>query len=106
MRKPFGSSTVERVKGLSGLRIRLKTRRKLADIVVITICAVITGADEWMEIANVGKELRKDAVQSEPRRPLHLGGLPQARSLLPATATGVWAPCMGFQYITMRRTGC
>jgi predicted transposase YbfD/YdcC len=37
-------------------RILLKTRHKLADIVIITLCAVIAGADEWVEIAAFGKE--------------------------------------------------
>lgn len=36
-------------------RIQLKTRHKLIDIIVITLCAVICGADEWVEIARFGR---------------------------------------------------
>lgn len=36
-------------------RIFLKTRHKLIDIIVITLCAVLAGADEWTEIAAFGR---------------------------------------------------
>ena len=37
----------------------LKTRHRLIDIVVMTLCAVICGADEWVEIAYCA-ELKHD----------------------------------------------
>jgi hypothetical protein len=37
-------------------RILLKTRHKLVDIVIITLCTVIAGANDWVEIAAFGKE--------------------------------------------------
>ncbi len=37
-------------------RILLKTRHKLVDVIVIALCAVIAGADDWVEIAAFGKE--------------------------------------------------
>ncbi|QCQ22848.1 transposase family protein [Desulfoglaeba alkanexedens] len=36
-------------------RVVAKTRHKLIDIVVITLCAVLAGADEWTEIAEFGR---------------------------------------------------
>jgi predicted transposase YbfD/YdcC len=41
---------------LSDPRILRKTRHKLVDVVVITLCAVIAGADDWVEIAAFGRE--------------------------------------------------
>ena len=40
---------------LTDPRIFLKTRHKLIDIIVITLCAVLAGADEWTEIASFGR---------------------------------------------------
>ncbi len=45
----------EHFKALNDPRIQLKTQHKLIDIIVITICAVICGADDWTEIANYAK---------------------------------------------------
>lgn len=36
-------------------RVRKKTRHKLGDIIVITICAAICGADDWVAIEAYGK---------------------------------------------------
>jgi predicted transposase YbfD/YdcC len=36
-------------------RILLKTKHKLIDIIVITLCAVLAGADDWTEIADFGQ---------------------------------------------------
>ena len=44
---------------LSDPRVRLKTQHKLIDIVIITICGVICGADNWTEIASYGEIKRK-----------------------------------------------
>ncbi|EFK07115.1 conserved hypothetical protein [delta proteobacterium NaphS2] len=41
---------VEHFSALSDPRIRLKTKHKLIDIIVITVCATICGADDWTEI--------------------------------------------------------
>jgi len=40
---------------LSDPRIELKTRHKLIDIIAVTLCAVICGADKWIEIARFGR---------------------------------------------------
>lgn len=42
---------IERFSTLPDPRILLKTRHKLVDIVAMTLCAVIAGADDWVEIA-------------------------------------------------------
>jgi len=33
----------------------LKTRHKLIDIVAITLCGVLSGADDWTEISSFGR---------------------------------------------------
>ena len=40
---------------LSDPRIEKKTRHLLEDIIVITICAAIGGADDWVAVENYGK---------------------------------------------------
>lgn len=40
---------------LSDPRILLKVRHKLIDLVVIALCGVISGADDWVEIADYGR---------------------------------------------------
>ena len=46
---------VEHFSSLTDPRIRLKTKHKLIDIIVITVCATICGADDWTEIETYGK---------------------------------------------------
>lgn len=46
---------MEHFSSLTDPRIVAKTRHKLIDIVVITLCAVLAGADEWTEIAEFGR---------------------------------------------------
>ena len=46
---------IEHFSSLTDPRIELKTRHKLIDIVVITLCAVLAGADEWTEVAEFGR---------------------------------------------------
>jgi len=46
---------MEHFSSLTDPRILLKTRHKLIDIIVITLCAVLAGADEWTEIADFGR---------------------------------------------------
>jgi predicted transposase YbfD/YdcC len=55
MDKAVGSSIIDHFSLLSDPRILLKTRHKLIDIVVITICAVIAGADDWVEISDYAR---------------------------------------------------
>jgi hypothetical protein len=45
----------EHFRALHDPRIQLKTQHKLIDIIVITICAVICGADDWTEVVNYAK---------------------------------------------------
>jgi len=52
MAKEVRSSLIEKFSELADPRILLKTRHKLIDIVVITVCALLGGADDWVEIAN------------------------------------------------------
>lgn len=49
-------SIKEHFSPLSDPRVLLKTRHKLVDVVVLTLCAVIAGADDWVEIAAFGRE--------------------------------------------------
>jgi predicted transposase YbfD/YdcC len=51
-----GKSVKEHFSIISDPRILRKTRHKLIDVIVITLCAVIAGADNWVEIAAYGKE--------------------------------------------------
>jgi len=46
---------IEHFSPLTDPRILLKTRHKLIDIIVIALCAVLAGADEWTEIAEFGR---------------------------------------------------
>jgi predicted transposase YbfD/YdcC len=46
---------IEHFSSLTDPRILLKTSHKLIDIIVITLCAVLAGADEWTEIAQFGR---------------------------------------------------
>jgi predicted transposase YbfD/YdcC len=55
MDRAVGSSIVEHFSPLTDPRILLKTGHNLVDIVVITVCAVIAGADDWVEIAGFGR---------------------------------------------------
>lgn len=46
---------IDHFSSLTDPRIILKTRHKLIDIVVIALCAVLAGADEWTEVAEFGR---------------------------------------------------
>lgn len=46
---------IEHFRPITEPRILLKTRHKLIDIIAITLCGVIAGADDWTEIADFGK---------------------------------------------------
>jgi predicted transposase YbfD/YdcC len=56
MEESIGISVIEHFSSLSDPRILLKTRHKLIDVIVIALCAVIAGADDWVEVAAFGKE--------------------------------------------------
>ena len=56
MEQATGISIKDHFSRLSDPRILRKTRHKLVDVIVITLCAVIAGADDWVEIAAFGKE--------------------------------------------------
>jgi predicted transposase YbfD/YdcC len=56
MEQAVGKSVKEHFSSVSDPRILRKTRHKLIDVIVITLCAVIAGADDWVEIAAFGKE--------------------------------------------------
>lgn len=55
MENEASHSITEHFSTLSDPRIQLKTHHKLVDIIVITLCAVICGADDWVEIAHFGR---------------------------------------------------
>ena len=55
MPRPVSATISEHFSSLRDPRIKLKTRHKLIDIIVITICAVICGADDWTEVEDYGK---------------------------------------------------
>ena len=49
------AAIIENFSSVKDPRIELKTEHKLIDIIVITICWVICGADDWVEIAGFGR---------------------------------------------------
>lgn len=55
MQEPVTATITEHFASLKDPRIQLKTRHKLIDIVIITICAVICGADDWTEVVDYAK---------------------------------------------------
>ena len=55
MPEPVSATIAEHFSSLKDPRIQLKTRHKLIDIIIITICAVICGADDWQEVVDYGK---------------------------------------------------
>ena len=72
MDKAIGISIIEHFSSLPDPRILLKIRHKLVDIVVITICGVIAGADDWVEIADFARA-KKDWFKTFLELP---GGIP------------------------------
>lgn len=59
MDQAIGNSVKDHFISLSDPRILLKTRHKLIDVIVISLCAVMAGADDWVEIAAFGKEKKQ-----------------------------------------------
>ncbi|NLI82926.1 MAG: transposase family protein [Deltaproteobacteria bacterium] len=56
MEEAIGMSAKDHFPQLSDPRILRKTHHKVVDIKVITLGAVIADADDWVEIAALGKE--------------------------------------------------
>lgn len=52
----IGDSILEHFSPLTDPRIKLKTRHILVEVVAMSLCAMIAGADDWVEIANFAKE--------------------------------------------------
>lgn len=55
MEQSLGKSVKEHFSSITDPRILLKTRHKLVDIIVIALCAILAGADDWVEVAAFGK---------------------------------------------------
>jgi predicted transposase YbfD/YdcC len=55
MQEPVTATITEHFASLKDPRIQLKIRHKLIDIIIITICAVICGADDWTEVVDYAK---------------------------------------------------
>lgn len=49
------TSIAKHFSSLEDPRIRLKIRHNLIDVIIITICAIICGADDWVDVANYGR---------------------------------------------------
>lgn len=68
------TSIMENFSTLPDPRILLKTRHRLVDIVTMALCAVIAGADDWVEIAAYAKAKRdwfKEVLKLEGGVPSH-----------------------------------
>lgn len=59
MSEPVPSSIAAHFRQLPDPRVRRTRRHALEDILVITLCAVICGADDWVSIAHFGHAKRK-----------------------------------------------
>ena len=55
MQEPVTAAITEHFALLKDPGIQLKTVYKLIDIIIITICAVICGADDWTEVVDYAK---------------------------------------------------
>ena len=55
MDKQVGGGLIEYFGDMADPRIDRTKRHKLVDIIVIAICAVICGADDWVEVALFGE---------------------------------------------------
>ncbi|EEE2004668.1 transposase family protein, partial [Salmonella enterica subsp. enterica serovar Kotte] len=49
-------SLLDHISIIPDLRQQGKIRHKLTDILFLTVCAIIAGADEWQEIEDFGHE--------------------------------------------------
>ena len=57
------NSLTEAFEGISDPRIEGRCEHKLLDIILIALCAVITGAESWVEVETFGK-LKEDKLKS------------------------------------------
>jgi hypothetical protein len=91
MQEPASATISEHFSSLKDPRIQLKTRHKLIDIIVITVCAVICGADYWLEVVAYAKAEHgwfKTFLELPHEIPSH-AGIP----VEVAGCTGVDPPC-------------
>jgi len=58
MARPVPTSVADHFRTLPDPRVRRTRRHALVDILVITLCAAICGADDWVAIARVGRAKR------------------------------------------------
>lgn len=56
MQSNIGGSILDHFSSLTDPRIKLKTRHILVEIVAMTLCGIIAGADDWVEIGDFSKE--------------------------------------------------
>ena len=59
MTEPADASIAQHFRHLPDPRVRRTRRHALIDILVITLCGVICGADDWVAIARFGRAKRK-----------------------------------------------
>src|SRR5450759_1460605 len=59
MARSAPTSIADHFRRLPDPRVRRTCRHALVDILVITLCAVICGADDWVAIARFGRAKRK-----------------------------------------------
>jgi predicted transposase YbfD/YdcC len=52
---PLSASIIEHFSSIADPRIKKKTRHNLEDIIVITICAAVCGANDWVAVETYGK---------------------------------------------------
>lgn len=55
MKDGYGAAIEKYFSSLSDPRMSGKVRHKLIDIIMITLCAVISGADAWTEVEEYGR---------------------------------------------------
>lgn len=56
MSSDIGNSILEYFSSVTDPRIKLKTRHILVEIIAMTLCAIIAGADDWVEVADFSNE--------------------------------------------------
>ena len=56
MESNVGGSILEHFSQLSDPRVKLKTKHILVEIVAMALCAIIAGADDWVEVADFSEQ--------------------------------------------------
>lgn len=64
MEKPINATIAEHFGSITDPRIERTKRHKLINILIIAICAVICGCDNWEDIAEFGTAKQEWFVQS------------------------------------------